>query len=65
MKKNLKQVKMIDPPSGWRYGFPKEISDDVTDILGWLVEKGYPKNLMDELGEYFHYRVFYIEKLEN
>jgi hypothetical protein len=55
---------MIDPPSGWRYGFPKEIPNNVTDIMGWLVENGYPKNIMDELGEYFHYRVFYIQQTQ-
>jgi len=33
----------IDPPSGWRYGFPK-IWDpqQEPDIKTWLIESGYP-----------------------
>jgi len=39
---------IIDPPSGWRYGFPKPIdfeelkSNDKT-LETWLVENGYPE----------------------
>jgi hypothetical protein len=50
---------MIDPPSGWRYGFPKEIPEVVTDVNAWLIENGYPREFIDKLGEYFHYRVFF------
>jgi hypothetical protein len=46
-------TRMIDPPSGWQYGFPKPIPDDVTDTEKWLIENGYPKHLIDKLGEYF------------
>jgi len=53
MKK--KQIKMknkmtiIDPPSGWKYGFPKPIPKDrIKDSLVWLVEQGYPQSLIDE-----------------
>lgn len=50
-------MRMIDPPSGWKYGFPKPIPDDVTDTIKWLVEQGgYPQELIDELGEYFYCR---------
>jgi hypothetical protein len=50
-------MRMIDPPSGWKYGFPKPIPDDrCYDSLIWLVEEGYPKELIDELGEYFFCR---------
>lgn len=35
---------MIDPPSGWRYGFPKRIPREHQHrTLDWLVEQGYPK----------------------
>lgn len=64
MKKNLEQVKMIDPPSGWRYGFPKEIPEFVPDVNAWLIENGYPKKFIDDLGEYFHYRLFYIQQTQ-
>ena len=40
----LDTKKMIDPPSGWLYGFPKEIPDEKDlDINTWLVENGYPQ----------------------
>jgi len=57
-----KKIRMIDPPSGWRYGFPKPIPDDVKDVEKWLIENGYPKELIDELGDYFYCR--YWEKNE-
>jgi hypothetical protein len=43
MKTNL----FIDPPSGWKYGFPKQAPTnlremDFHDITNWLVENGYP-----------------------
>ena len=49
-------MKMIDPPSGWKYGFPKPIPEDVTDVNKWLVENGYPQKEIDEYGEHFHCR---------
>lgn len=52
---------IIDPPSGWRYGFPKPIPNDVKDVNKWLVENGYPQTIIDELGEYFFCR--YWEKM--
>ena len=38
---------MIDPPRGWKFGFPKELPDDVKDLRSWLVENGYPENQVD------------------
>jgi hypothetical protein len=39
----------VDPPSGWRYGFPK-LYDPATDgnMREWLVKNGYPKSLADK-----------------
>jgi hypothetical protein len=51
-----KKIRMIDPPSGWMYGFPKPIPDDVKDTNEWLVKNGYPKKIIDDLGEYFYCR---------
>lgn len=35
---------MVDPPEGWRYGFPKAVPKDrEADLLNWIVEQGYPK----------------------
>ena len=49
-------AKWIDPPSGWRYGFPKIMPDGVTDIHKWLVENGYPQEEIDKMGEHFYCR---------
>jgi len=48
-----KTVKWIDPPSGWKYGFPKVLPDDVTNTLKWLVENGYPQTEIDVFGDNF------------
>lgn len=56
-------MKMIDPPSGWLYGFPKPIPDDVKDVKEWLIQQGYPKKLIDDFGEHFYCR--YWDKPEN
>ena len=33
----------VDPPSGWRYGFPKVWnSDEVDNVEDFLRENGYP-----------------------
>jgi hypothetical protein len=50
-------VKMIDPPSGWKYGFPKALPDhEPINIIEWLIENGYPQEEIDRLGEYFFFR---------
>lgn len=33
---------MVDPPSGWKYGFPKELPAD-KDYKELLLESGYPE----------------------
>lgn len=40
-------MNMIDPPTGWLYGFPKVFPDDVTNVNEWLVENGYPQEEVD------------------
>ncbi|MBL4864778.1 MAG: hypothetical protein JKY67_00190 [Pseudomonadales bacterium] len=32
----------VDPPSGWRYGFPR-IKECNTPTSEWLIENGYPE----------------------
>jgi hypothetical protein len=40
-----KTVTMIDPPSGWKYGFPKPIPDPrPEDMTEWFFENGYPRD---------------------
>lgn len=40
----------LDPPSGWRYGFPKSIPSEeygLVDIREWLIDNGYPEGETD------------------
>ncbi len=45
---------IVDPPSGWMYGFPKELpeSKDYTELLR---EAGYPEKDMDLAMKYSRY----------
>jgi len=44
---------IVDPPSGWRYGFPKEVPDHVriselsAGFRTWLIDEGYPESEVD------------------
>lgn len=44
----LKRPYWVDPPSGWRYGFPR-LYDPAKDgdMTEWLVANGYPQHLAD------------------
>ena len=56
---------MIDPPSGWKYGFPKPIPKKRRkDVNAWLVEQGYPQKEIDNLGEHFYCRYWEIDTNE-
>lgn len=52
----------IDPPSGWRYGFPKCITQDeyekITNLNKWITGNGYPVDEMLSYGDMFHVRIF-------
>ena len=40
---DIPNVKMIDPPEGWKYGFPKVYDpEEGEDLHTWLARKGYP-----------------------
>lgn len=48
----MSNVWMVDPDSGWLYGFPKPapkeyILHDDFDFYGWLVSEGYPQEKID------------------
>ena len=50
---------MIDPPQGWKYGFPKPIPQEVLShekTLKWLVEQGYPQEEIDKYKDKFYCR---------
>ncbi len=45
--------KFIDPPSGWRYGFPKQFYPvGYEGLRGWMVREGYPKTQVDFAMQY-------------
>ena len=44
------KVWMVDPDSGWRYGFPKIAPDNIDkndDWHAWLLSEGYPQEKID------------------
>ena len=52
---------IIDPASGWMYGFPKPCPDEVVEdgsqaIMEWIVAEGYPRD--DVYSEWFYYRMW-------
>ena len=50
---------MCDPPSGWKYGFPKPIPEEVrleNRVIEWLLEEGYPQHELDACGDRFYCR---------
>ena len=56
----MSKVTMVDPPSGWRYGFPKIVPAEVREkggsIIPWLVENGYPQREVAAHGDHFYCR---------
>jgi len=55
----MKKVMMIDPPSGWKYGFPKalpEVFKTRGEQQAWLVAEGYPQKEIDACGSQFYCR---------
>lgn len=48
---------IIDPPFGWKYGFPKVIPKQVIEngtVKEWLIKEGYPKEEIN--GDSFYCR---------
>jgi hypothetical protein len=50
---------MIDPPSGWKYGFPKEIPEHINNTRDWLIDNGYPAEEIEAFGDNFFVRGWY------
>jgi len=39
---------LIDPPSGWRYGFPQLYDKEDNETMeAWFLKKGYPQKEID------------------
>ena len=55
-------MKMIDPPSGWKYGFPKPYNNpDNLPIEEWLIKNGYPASEFDKDGRVYWCRFWEAE----
>lgn len=47
----MRKVTMIDPPSGWRYGFPKPLTlGEGQSLQDWLIENDYLQAEIDIFG---------------
>lgn len=73
----MAKVTICDPPSGWKYGFPRAIPQEVMEALkvarptgsttaftDWLVSCGYPQSLIESYGEHFYCRYWEQEEDE-
>lgn len=50
--------RIVDPPEGWRFGFPKGMPElDESEVEQWFIDQGYPK-LYIEKGYLNHCRYF-------
>lgn len=49
MKNRIDRVgQLIDPPGGWRFGFPKPYMPRLGENMrDWLVREGYPESEVD------------------
>lgn len=62
-----KTVMMCDPPSGWKYGFPKPLPEDYPvdeSIVPWLISEGYPQHEIDDCRDTFYCR-YWEKKVDN
>jgi len=74
----MAKVTICDPPSGWKYGFPRAVPEEVMEKLkharqtgttttasnDWLVSCGYPKSLIESFGNHFYCRYWEQEEDE-
>lgn len=54
---------ICDPPTGWAYGFPKEMPENLRngEFIEWLVAEGYPRQLIEKHKPHFHCRFWEME----
>lgn len=56
-------VKVYDPPSGWKYGFPKPYKPkNAESIEQTLVRDGYPKSEFDKDGHVYWIRFWEVNE---
>lgn len=72
------KITVCDPPSGWKYGFPRTIPQNVLEaieqerresnntrnaFIEWLLKCGYPQQIIDLHGDHFFCR-FWEEEID-
>ena len=59
-EKDTQSPYFIDPLQGYKWGFPKNISQEnvLGDTMKWLVDNGYPKEVMEEFGKHFKFTIW-------
>jgi len=57
INENGTTLQWVDPPAGWKYGFPK-LWEGVGDMNEWLLASGYPQREIDSCGDYFYVRLW-------
>tara|TARA_R110000796_G_scaffold48979_1_gene117225 strand:+ start:463 stop:882 length:420 start_codon:yes stop_codon:yes gene_type:complete len=59
-EKDKQSPYFIDPLQGYKWGFPKNISQEnvLGDTMKWLVDNGYPKEVMEEFGKHFKFTIW-------
>ena len=45
----MSKIILIDPPDGWRYGFPKVYDKTIDETVEeWFLRNGYPQKEIDK-----------------
>ena len=59
-EKDKQSPYFIDPLQGFKWGVPKNISQEnvLGDTMKWLVDNGYPKEVMEEFGKHFKFTIW-------
>ena len=71
----MKKLLMVDPPNGWKYGFPKPLPPHATihygghdygvsknfNVIEWILENGYSQEEIDICGNSFYCKYFTTE----
>lgn len=42
----------VDPPEGWKYGFPKRLDREIHNqqhLVNFLIDHGYPKGMCEDI----------------
>lgn len=61
------KVTMIDPPGGWKYGFPKPLPEprpEPWNLTLWILSEGYPETELAKYGDFFPYLRQWEQEIE-